>query len=343
MNFIFAGLLLLIALIAVVARKTYLSVPLAELRRRAQWGETLASQLYRAAVYDGSLRGLLLVAITFSSAASFVLFSRQASVWLSLLTVVTVLWLTFFWLPSSRVTALGARLTVWLTPAIAWLLNYLQPVLSRGSTMIAKRKTQPHTGLFERQDLLELIERQQRQLDNRLTSEELGIAQRALHFSDRKVADVLTPRKQVKTVNAADTVGPILIDELHKSGQEAALVRETPKGPVIGSLELRNLNLNSSGKVRDIMNSRVYFLHENDSLSEALHAFFVTNQSLFVVVNNAEENIGIITVQTILNQLLGHIPGDDFDQYANLSAVAQRHSKPKLPKADDGVDEVIEI
>jgi len=342
-NFLLAGLLMLISIVAVVVRKTYFSMPLNELRRRAQHGEQLASQLYRAAVYGGSLRVLLWVLITFSSAASFVFFSRQAPVWLSLLAVVAVLWMAFSWLPKSRVTALGARLTILVTPAIAWLLNYLHPVLSFGSALAEKRYIQPHTGLFERSDLLELIERQQGQPDNRLTSEELEIAQRALHFSDRKVADVLTPRKQIKTINADDTVGPILIDELHKSGQEAALVRDIPKGPIIGSLELKKLNLESSGKVRDIMDPTVYFLHENDSLSEALHAFFVTNQSLFVVVNNAEENVGIITVITMVEELLGHIPGDDFDQYTSASAVAHRHIKPKLPKADDDVDEVIEI
>lgn len=342
-NYIFAALLLLIALLTVVVSKTYFSVPVVELRRRAQYGETLASQLYRAVAYDSSLRGLLLVIITFCSAGSFVLLVRQASVGISLLVVITSLWLVFFWLPKSRVTAVGARLTVLVTPAIAWLLNYLHPAFSHGSRLVGVKTTVAHTGLYERSDLLELIARQQLQSDNRLNSEELEIVQHALHFADRKVADVLTPRKQIKIINADDTVGPILIDELHRTGQEAALVRETAKGPIIGFLQFKKFSLNSNGKVRDIMEPSVYYLHENDSLSEALHAFFVTNQSLFLVVNNAEDNVGIITVQTMLEELLGHVPGDDFDQYANLTAVASRHDKPKPPKPETDIDEVVEV
>jgi putative hemolysin len=150
------------------------------------------------------------------------------------------------------------------------------------------------------------------------------------------VADVLTPRKQVKTVLADDTIGPILIDELHKGGEGDILVRESAKGDIVGSLAFNQLDLHSKGHVRDVMKTTVYYLHEDDSLSEALHAFFVTNHPLFVVINNFEEYVGIITVENILRQLFGHIPGDDFDQYANPAAVAARHAaKPKTEKPEE--------
>jgi CBS domain containing-hemolysin-like protein len=80
------------------------------------------------------------------------------------------------------------------------------------------------------------------------------------------------------------------------------------------------------------MHGSVYYVHENDSLSEALHAFFVTNHPLFVVVNSFEEFVGVLTVESILRQLLGHVPGDDFDQYTDLAAVAARHPRAKKSK-----------
>jgi hypothetical protein len=49
-------------------------------------------------------------------------------------------------------------------------------------------------------------------------------------------------------------------------------------------------------------------------------------------VNNFEEYVGVISVENILQQLLGHIPGDDFDQYADMVAVAARHSRAKKAK-----------
>lgn len=127
-------------------------------------------------------------------------------------------------------------------------------------------------------------------------------------------------------------LGPILIDELHKTGQNHVLIRETPKGPFVGSLDFKHLDLLHTGLASDVMNPKIYYVHEHDPLSEALHAFFVTNHPLFVVVNSQEEYLGIITIETVLKQLLGHIPGDDFDQYADPSAVAARHTNKTVVK-----------
>ncbi len=342
-NYIVAIILLLAAILGVVIRKTYYYIPIHEIRRQAQHGDHLAVKLYRVVAYDGSLRGLLWVIITFSSATSFVLLARQASVWLSLFVVIASLWLAFSWIPSTRVTSVGAKLTIFVTPAIAWLLNYLHPALSRGTDIVAKRYIAPHTGIFERSDLEALIDRQKLQSDNRLAPEELEIVKNALHFSDIQVADVMTLRRDIKTILTDDAIGPILIDELHKSGQDAALVSETPKGEIVGSLQLKRLNIHSQGKVRDVMDSTIYFVHEDDSLAEALHAFFVTNRSIFVVVNNHGDYVGVVTVQTMLEQLLGHIPGEDFDQYANPQSVAKRHSQPKSPIVDDDIEAVVEL
>lgn len=338
---IYGILLLILALSGIVVRKTYFYLPLRELKRQAAKHDPLAVQLYRAVAYGKSLRGLLWLYIGLTTAGAFIILARELDTRVSLLVVGPLLWIAFSLIPATRVTKIGAKLTTLVTPLIVWLLNYLHPLLSRGADLATKRTVPAHTKLYERDDLIELIERQQSQEDNRLTVEELEIAKRALSFDEITVADALTSRKGIKTVLADDAVGPILINELHESGQDYVLVRESKKGPVIGTLEFEKLGIHSKGHVRDVMNRTVYYLHENDSLAEALHAFFVTNHPMFVVVNSFEEYVGIITVESMLHQLLGHVPGSDFDQYANLEAVAARHTqKTPAKKNEDDVEEI---
>ncbi|MEK7599592.1 MAG: CBS domain-containing protein [Patescibacteria group bacterium] len=333
-NLTFAIILLLLALAGVVIRKTYFYLPVKELKRQAEKHQPLASQLYRAVAYGNSLRGLLWLYIGLTSAASLVLLARELPIWVSLLIVGPLLWIAFSLIPATRITKIGAKLTMLVTPPIAWLLNYLHPILSRGAEVVEQRYVaSDHTGLYERGDLIELIKQQQHQTDSRISDEELDIAKRALSFEDHTVGDVMTPRKGIKIILADDTVGPILIDEVHKSGHDYALVRETRKGPFVGSLGVGQLDLHSTGKVSGIMKPTVYYLHEDDPLNQALHAFYVTNSSLFVVVNGFEEYIGILTIENVLNQLLGHVPGDDFDQYADMAFVAARHAKSQ--KSDE--------
>jgi CBS domain containing-hemolysin-like protein len=334
-GFLLSILCLTISLGTVIIRKTYYQLPLKELKRKAERHEKFASKIYPAVAYGTSLRVLLWTVIGFSGAAGFVLLARAASPLFSIFVVAVLLFAAFSWLPATRVSVLGAKATLVVTPSIVWVLNYIHPLVSRGDAKVRKRYSgQPHTGLFERGDVLELIQQQQRQADNRLSDEELSIVQHALSFGDYSVRDITTPRADIKTIKASEMVGPILIDELHQSGQSFVLVMDKPKGMIVGSLPIHKLGIHSEGSVSDHMNAVVYYLHEDDSLRAALHAFFVTNCPLFVVVNSFEEYVGIITVESITKQLLGHIPGDDFEQYTDVVAVAARHSNNDLTDSD---------
>lgn len=337
-NIVYAVIFLLLSMGGVVVRKTYFRLPLRELKRRAEHDDPDARTMYKAVAYGNTLRGLLWLYIGLTAAAGLVLLAREVHVWVSLLIIGPLLWIAFSLIPASRITGFGTWLTVQVTPFVAWLLNYAHPLLNRGADVVEARYTvTAHTQLFERDDLVRLLERQRNQTDSRFTDEELEIAIRALSFDDHLVADVMVPRKKIKTVLAGDTVGPILIDELHKSGQARALVREKAKGPFVGSLSFSSLSIESKGRVSDVMDPKAYYVHENDTLGEALHAFFVTNHPVFVVINSSEEYVGMISVEDILNQLVGHVPGDDFDQYADPEAVAARH--PAVRRRHAGHDE----
>jgi CBS domain containing-hemolysin-like protein len=331
-----AIILLLLALAGVVVRKTYYYLPAKEIKRRASRGDALATNLYRAVAYGNSLSVLLWLYIGLTTAGGLVLLAKQLSLLPALAAVAVLLWLGFSLVPATRITKLGVWLTKLVTPSLAWLLNLLHPVLSKGAMAVETRYIAgAHTKLFEREDLVELVDRQKFQEDNRLSEEELDIVRRALSFDEFKVRDVITPRKQVKTILTSDNIGPVLIDELHKSGQSYVLVKDKAKGQVVGTLAFDQLGLNSKGEVGEVMNNTVYYLHESDSLSEALHAFFVTNHPMFIVVNSFEEFVGIITVENVIKHLMGHVPGDDFDQYADPIAVAARHPKTEPQDMDN--------
>ena len=327
MSSIVVGIIfLVVALIGVVLRKTYFALPLTELKRQARKRDPYAAELYRAAAYGNSLKTLLWLFIGLTSAVSLILIARAVPVWASVLIVGPLLWIVFSLVPATRTSKVGKLLTRMATPVIAWLLNYLHPILSRGADFVEQRYLPPeHTGLYERDDLIALIDKQKQQPNSRISKEELDILERTLRFDEYVVRDIVLLRTKIKTIQPDDVVGPVLIDEFHKSGQDYALVRDGKNGPIVGSLAFARLGIHSTGHVRDVMDTRVYYLNENDSLSSALHAFFVTDHPLFVVVNAFEEYIGIVTIERILQKLIGHVPGDDFDQYTDITAVAARY------------------
>jgi CBS domain containing-hemolysin-like protein len=199
------------------------------------------------------------------------------------------------------------------------------------------------------------LERQKHQPDNRIEVGELDLIVHALSFGDKQVRDVLVPKRVVQFVNANETVGPVLMGELHKSGHSRFPVFERKHDNVVGVLYLKELVANhKTGKVSDLMSKQLHYVHEDFTLYQTLQAFLKTKQHLFLVVNSFEELVGIITIEDVLEQIVGHPIVDEFDKYDDLRAVAAAAAKkehyehqeaerePKEPEATSEAKEVVE-
>lgn len=316
-------------LVAVSLQRTYARVPVRELKRRARDGDELAAGLLKAAGYEHSLRAVLWFLVGITSAGFFVMIAQDTPVWVALVVSAALVWLGFVWLPAARVTYLSERLAAWLAPLIAKLLVYLHPLIDRVVSFIHRhRPVTVHTGLYDRGDLLELLERQQVQAGNRIERAELEIALHALTFGDETIGEHLVPRRMVKAVSADDPLGPVLMDELYASGHSRFPVYEGKKDNIVGTLFLRDLiGVKSSGTVRSRMKKAVSYIHEDQSLHDALQAILKTHHQLFIVVNSFEEYVGIITIEDILETIIGNPIIDEFDEYHDIRAVAARAAR----------------
>ncbi len=324
-DFILSILFLALAMAAVVMQKTYFYIPEKELKRQAANQEPLAEVLWRAAAYGMSLRVLLWTVTVLGVGIGLVLLSHIVPGIVAVVAVAFVLAYTFGWLPNTRLTSIGGRVTVMATPTIVWILEHSRVVLDWLQKWVRHHVISGHTGLFERDDLVQLLQTQKSQADNRIDSEDLAMAQSVLQFSTKMVRDVLTPRRVVQAAAADESIGPVLMDLLHKSGHSRFPVYSGAHENIVGILYLRDLvQAKSSGKVADHMHKRVCYIHEEQPLGEALQAILKTHQQLFVVVNSFEEYVGIITIEDILEAVIGKQIVDEFDQYEDLRAVAAR-------------------
>lgn len=338
-GFILALALLGIALLAMALQKTYSSLGYTELRRRARAKDPIATVLYRAAAYGASLRAVLWIVVIFAAAASFILFDRSAPGPLAFITVAAALAYGFVWMPAHKATRYGMRVAIWLTPLVVWVMDRVHPLVDRVVVFVRKRKpVTVHTGLYDRDDLLKLIDAQRHQPDSRISAETLDLLAHTLTFGDKLVSDCMVPRRMVQAVADTQLVGPALINELHASGHSRFPVfRSEPDGSksspaavgeIIGTLYLRDLiTLKKTGSAKDAMHPHVHFVHEDHPLEQVLDAFLKTHRHLFIVVNSFEEYVGIITIEDILEQILGAKIVDEFDQYDDVRAVAAHQAQ----------------
>lgn len=314
-----------LTLVLVSLQRTYSKVPLRELKYRARHGSELAGAFVKVVGYGHSLRTILWFMIGLSSAGFFVIVAQTSPTWYALVACGTLVWVGFVWIPTARVNFISEKIAGWCAPALAKLLQYLHPMIDKIVRIIHSHlPVRVHTGLYDRRDLIKLLEYQQGQNDNRIEKSDINIALHALTFGDKTIGAIMTPKRVVKTVSSQDTLGPILMDELYASGHSRFPVYEQKKDNIVGTLYLHDLLKHKHGSVGSLMREQVYYLREDQSLGDALQAVLTTHHHLFIVVNSFEEFVGVISSEDVLETIVGQPIMDEFDQYADLRAVAQR-------------------
>ncbi len=295
-------------------------VPLVELRRRAR-ADRHFHNLYQAASFGPALE-LVLALLISGGGLVLVIWAYKTAWWLALVVVWAGLLASRLSLP-----AWSWRLAALVVPPLVWLLSLIRPAVRPLERLWPAR--QPHSRLYEKEDVLELLERQKIQADSRLSEAELKLARGALQFSEKKVSDIMTPKRQLKLVAATDPIGPHLMDELHSSGQLRFLVikdaTKTGKDEIVGTLNLQDLaGRTAGGKVRQVMHRPVERLKETADLRQALSKFLKTGQHLLIVINNFEELVGALAIEQVLDQIFGEPLSDEA---ADLPAANQPPEK----------------
>lgn len=336
---LFALILLTILLYGIILHKTYHNVSVKELKRKARQGDKLADSLYRVVGFGASLDIILWFIIGISGGLLFALLASKIEYWLSAIIITVLIWLGFAWLPNSYSTKLGRQIAGYSARPLHFIIDALYPILVRVEKLLIKHKPiTVHTGLYERQDLIDLLQQQKGQLDNRISKEELIIAKGGLTFGQKYVRDVMTPRRVMKTVNVDDSVGPVTMEELYKSGHSRFPVFQDKKDNFVGILYLRDmLKTRTGGLVKSLMEPRVYYVHDESQLNEVLQAFIKTHHHMFLVVNSFEEVVGLITMEDILEVIVGKPIIDEFDQYDDLRAVASKYASKEHKQQEEAV------
>lgn len=300
-DYIYSIILLIIALTCIELGKTYQTIPKSELRYRAREGDKLAAKLYNAVSYDGSLEVLLWIIITLCLAGSIIIFNRVAPLWLSFIAVAVFTAVAFAWLPKRRMDKVSQKLALAISPVLIFILNYLHPYLKK----LASSPTKSHTRIYDKKDLTKLIDLQKKQPDNRIDPKDLELIKNGLKLPNKTVSEYSRSWSKIHHTLAHEAMGPILLDELHKSGQMfVPVLEDSDTKKVIGMINLSSIDISRVGEVRDLMDQNVYYLSEDDSLVDALNAIVSTASPVFIVLDKKDRVTGMITLKDVLSQLV---------------------------------------
>lgn len=139
-------------------------------------------------------------------------------------------------------------------------------------------------------------------------------------FGDTLVKEIMIPRTDMKMVEVGTTLEEI-VDNIKEWGFSRYPVFQETRDNVVGVLYAKDLlpYIGGGQKGFDILKLKreAYFVPENKEISELLREFQVNKIHLAVVVDEYGGTAGIVTLEDILEEIVGEIQ-DEYDQESSL-------------------------
>jgi CBS domain containing-hemolysin-like protein len=142
------------------------------------------------------------------------------------------------------------------------------------------------------------------------SSEDAVLLKNALAFRHRQVKDIMIPEKSIVTVQYADLLGPLVLDDLHKTGHTVFPV--VKNGRIVGLLDSSDhvaLKSKDSVYVYDVMHRDVARVSQTATLDGALHTLIDAQQQLLIVVDDEDKTVGLVGLNDIVRALIGEEQG----------------------------------
>ncbi|HEX3082572.1 MAG TPA: CNNM domain-containing protein [Candidatus Saccharimonadia bacterium] len=302
-----------------------------ELKRKMALGDARAKRIYAVRKRGNLLLVTLLVGnVAAISTLSLFLDSVTNGVMAGILTTFLI---TVFGeiLPQaifSRYAMLLGSRTAWLVHIIIFIFY---PVAAPLAWILDKALGEELPTMYSRKELMGILEEHG---GSTLKKDEERIARGALTFGDKTIRQIMTPRSMVTGIEQDKVLDAKTIEELRVSGYSRFPVYDESFDQVTGILYSQQLiDPAIRGKaVLDVANKNVFFVNEDARLDHALNAFIKTKNHLFMVVNQFSEFVGIITIEDVIEEILGVEIVDEFDKYTNVRAVAEKTATPSTRK-----------
>jgi len=319
---IIAALLLVCAAFFAVTETSMASASRSRIKASAERGDFRAKKtLYVLDNFDLAISTLLICTNIVHIAAASIVTLAVTRKWgvsaVSISTIITTI-VVFFageMLPKSVAKKYSDTLALSCAPVLCFFMKLFAP-LSKLLTWIgqAAAKLTPGDSQISvtEDELYDIIEDMTE--EGSLDEDQGDLISSALQFGDVTVESVLTPRVDIVAININSSHAELL--SLIKSTNHSRLpVYEGSIDNIIGVLQIRKyikayLRLGENLDIKPMLDE-VLFVHQSTNIDELLPILSRRKLNIAVVTDNYGGTLGIVTVEDILEELVGEIWDED--------------------------------
>jgi CBS domain containing-hemolysin-like protein len=267
-----------------------------------------------------------------AGASAAVVFGEENLVWFSIFFTLTILLFSEI-LPKTAGVAYAKNLASWIAVPLNSLVKIMSPLvfLCQAVTHLIPKQDKEALVSIEEIQAVAVLGRKAGEIE---PQQEKVIAN-ILKLQDKTVHQVMTPRTVVFSLSEHLTIGEALDMKELWSRHSRVPVYDKDQDDVVGIVLSRNVLLsfsegNENQKLSDLMQP-VHFVPEAAPLNRILMEFFEQRIHLFVVVDEYGSVTGVISLEDIIEEIVGREIIDESDRAGDLREYA-RHLKRLLQK-----------
>ncbi|MBQ3482283.1 MAG: HlyC/CorC family transporter [Oscillospiraceae bacterium] len=319
---IIAIILLFCAMYFAVTETAMASASRTKIKTAADRGDTRAKDaLFLLDNFDRAITSILIgtniVHIAVASIVTVAVTRRWGLSVVTLSTVVTTIVVFFLgeMLPKSLGKKYSEKLLLSCAGPMRVLMKLFAPLsalltaIGQGAAKLSKGDPEITVTEDELYDIIEDMTE-----EGSLDEEQGELISSALQFGDVTVESILTPRVDVSAIDINDSLEEIL--RLVREQNHSRLpVYEGTIDNIIGILQIRTfikayLHLGKNTELRPLLDEP-FFIHQSTNIDELLPIMSKGKKSMAVVTDNYGGTVGIVTIEDILEELVGEIWDED--------------------------------
>ena len=232
-----------------------------------------------------------------------------------------------------------SRYALRLGAKLAWLVLFfrfiLYPICKPIALVLDKALGDEMPNVYSKGELLKIIEEHEDSKHSDVDEDEEKMVKGALTLSGKTVEEIMTPESEVFSLPFAQELDRQTINKIFNTGHSRIPVYKNDKDEIIGTLYIKDLILEHKRKnktVGDVAGNEVIFVDYNKPLDELLNSFQSTRNHMFIVLNEYGSMLGIVTIEDVLEEIIGEEIMDEFDKVEDLRAEAKKRFKRKRIK-----------
>jgi metal transporter CNNM len=189
--------------------------------------------------------------------------------------------------------------------------------------------------VYSKRELIKMIEKHEDLSESEIDEDEERIIKGGLSYSEKAAQDIMTPRVEMVALKKEQRLDKKTLAKVVATGHSRIPIYKERMDNIVGILYVKDLiGVDLKNKTAgSIARKNVIFVDSNAFLDDLLEDFKRTRNHLFVVIDKYNSVVGVVTIEDVIEEIIGAEIVDEFDNRVDLQEQAKKKAKKRTKKS----------